>query len=68
MLEFLGLESFTLTESNTASVGGYDVIYKKVCDSITLPPEFIEKIYGSRYVRHFYSEKEITDFKQKWAK
>jgi hypothetical protein len=40
--------------------------YKDFKCWLKLPEDFLEKIYTSKYARHFYGEHDITHFKNKW--
>lgn len=64
---FLNINSFTLLESNTGSNKGYSNIYRSFLEHIVLPEKYINEIYTSNYVKHFYSEEEIEAFKKKWC-
>jgi len=65
--EFLGIRDFHLRNANVSMHKPYKKTYKKVLDSIAVPPCDLEKIYSSRYARHFYSAREIADFRQRWS-
>lgn len=64
--EFLNIEGFTLIDKNVGSAKVYAPLYKKLKKSIVLPDAYVERMYRSKYMRHFYSEKEITRFRTKW--
>jgi len=64
--KFLNITEFNLIESNVASKKDYQDVYSKFLCSLALPSFYIDKIYMSKYVRHFYSEEEIEKFKAKW--
>lgn len=65
---FLNINEFTLLESNTGNNKGYSNIYQKFLKHIVLPENYINEIYSSNYVRHFYSEEEIEALNKKWRK
>jgi len=65
--EFLSIESFKLINKNIASTGLYSSIYEQFCKNVVLPEEYVDKMYNSRYVRHFYTEEEIDFFRRKWS-
>ena len=67
MQEFLGLENFTLYNTNVADVKNYADLYRKFKD-LPLPSGYVEKIYQTQLTRHFYSEVELDMFKRKWTK
>jgi len=66
--EFLDIEQFTLVNANVGSEKAYGTAYQKFLESIVLPYSYIERMYASKYARHFYSEEEIRAFKAKWLK
>lgn len=64
---FLGIDGFQLVKDNIGSQKGYDTIYQGFLDSIVLPGSYVDKMYSSKYMRHFYSESEIEALKVKWS-
>lgn len=65
---FLGLENFTLANTNKAEDTSYAAIYGAFKDKLNLSPERLDEIYGARLPRQFYSEQEIQGFRGKWGK
>ncbi|MBU0689942.1 MAG: putative capsular polysaccharide synthesis family protein [Gammaproteobacteria bacterium] len=66
MQAFMGL-SVQLGRFNDASDKGYHAAYKAVTGQVRLPRTVAEKIYASRYARHFYSDTMIEAFLNKWT-
>jgi hypothetical protein len=64
---FLDIDSFTLLDSNVSSQKDYRRVYQEFINSIILPDAYIEKMYNSKYARHFYSNEELNEFKKKWG-
>lgn len=64
--DFLGWPDFRLVESNTAEDKSYANLYKAFRRELTLPAEYVERLYGSRHARHFYSDVELDAFRRKW--
>lgn len=64
--EFLNIEGFTLTNENIGSEKVYAPLYEKLKRSMILPKAYVERMYTSKYARHFYSEEEIAKFRTKW--
>jgi hypothetical protein len=64
--EFLGIQSFTLIQTNVGIEKKSGVLYKKFKESIVLPKSYIDKMYNSKYMRHFYSKNEIKQFVSGW--
>lgn len=52
--------------SNVGSQKEYANIYKLFLKNIRFPSEYLEEAYSSKYVRHFYSEDEINEFRGRW--
>lgn len=66
--EFIGIDpkKIVLNSSNVSSQKYYKTIYEYFKSHIYLPEEYIDRQYNSRYARHFYTEKEINEFRNKW--
>lgn len=64
--EFMDIKSIKLEQENIAVNKNYYEIYSKFKNQIKLPKSYIENMYCSKYVRHFYAEDEIKLFEQKW--
>lgn len=65
--EFLGIENFILSQSNVADDKKYDKIYREFMQSLWLPDSYLDTMYNSKYIRHFYSNEEISRFRTKWS-
>ncbi len=59
--DFLGLDEFQLVKINTAADKNYAELYRAFKKK-PLPREYVEKIYSTKFARHFYSEQEIDSF------
>jgi hypothetical protein len=65
--EFLGVPDFSMVKNNVSEKKWYQGLYRRVLDSISIPDSDLERIYKSRYCRHFYTGDEINHFKKKWS-
>jgi hypothetical protein len=65
---FLGIPDFRLTDTNIGAEKDYAPLYKSLKEAIVLPEEYLDKLYGSKYTRHFYTEAEIEKFRSKWER
>ena len=65
---FVGLENFELKKINFGHEKPYFGLYKSVKEQIRIPSEMINFYYEGKYIQHFYTEKEITSFRDKWEK
>ena len=68
MEEFLGIPDLKLPRVNIASQKGYSGAYEEAKKKIRFDKNILEKIYASRMVKHFYTEREIGSFYRKWQK
>jgi hypothetical protein len=66
--EFLGLDDFELVATNIGRDKRYADLYAEFERRVTLPPSYLDRMYGSRFARHFYSSVEIEAFAQQWTK
>jgi hypothetical protein len=64
---FLDIDRFTLLNANVSSQKVYRRVYQEFVNSIILPDAYVEKMYSSKYARHFYSHEELNEFKKKWS-
>lgn len=66
--EFLNIDNFTLIKANIATDKDYHATYRRLLQTISLPDSYLDKMYSSKYVKHFYSDEEIKSFRAKWRK
>jgi len=66
--EFLGINNFTLVAANSADEKQYKATYKEFIETINLPNSYIDRMYESKYVSHFYDREEIELLRAKWSK
>jgi hypothetical protein len=66
--EWLGLESFEPVESNVGAAKYYSDVYREFMKGAKLPRSYLERMYGSRYARHFYSDEEIRALRARWER
>jgi hypothetical protein len=66
--EFLDIDELNLIRANISTKKIYYPLYKRFLDSIILPDTYFNQMYASKYARHFYSDREINEFKAKWHK
>jgi hypothetical protein len=64
--EFLSIDNFTLVNTNTGSSKVYAELYNKFKEKIRFSTSYLNKMYTSKYMQHFYSEEEISKFSKKW--
>lgn len=66
--QFLGVDNLVLTDANSADEKIYYPIYREYLKKVTLPKSYLNKMYKSKYARHFYSSNEIKKLKAKWGR
>jgi len=64
--DFMGLDDFALVESNTAEDKSYADLYKAFRRELALPEAYLDRVYASRFARHFYTDAELAAFRGKW--
>lgn len=73
--DFLGIPGFSMqrvTSGDDAQPGTegdqatYREVYKKLLSSVTIQPEHLDAITGSRYVRHFFPREEIASMTERF--
>ena len=67
MQEFLGLKNFSLHNTNIADEKEYATLYRGF-NKLPLPVEYVEEMYKTPSVRHFYSNVELDMFTKRWTK
>ena len=64
--EFLGIKGFRLVSHNVATRKYYSEAYRKLQNRLQIPADLLEVCYASSHLRHFYNEKEIANFIDRW--
>jgi hypothetical protein len=62
--DFLDIDDFTLVQTNMASKKVYAPLYKEFKRKIHFPEDYVNRMYESKYARHFYSDEEIDGFRR----
>jgi len=65
--EFIGVDGFRMTPDNVSGGKQYAEMYRLFRRQAVIPRAMLEKMYGSRYMTHFYSREEIGRFVDKWT-
>lgn len=66
--EFLGIENFRLISANLAREKSYYSVYNDFIRNDKLPKNYLNSVYNSKYVCHFYTRDEVDSFWNKWHK
>ena len=65
--DFLGIKDFRIISVNVGEEKSYAELYQKFKQR-ALPAHYVDEVYKTRFARHFYSDSEIEQFRQKWTK
>ena len=66
--DFLGIDNFKLKKANITSEKEESQAYSKFKKLIKFPESYLEEMYSSQFVQHFYSQNEIDQLMLKWRK
>ena len=67
LMDFLDLPVLDLNPTPHARESKGLGARREFLGSVSVPKEYISKMLGSRYMRHFYSKIELEELSQKWA-
>ena len=56
-----------VVDGNVRAATADGEIYGSVRQRLRLPADLVERIYGSSFMRHFYSESTLADFARQWS-
>lgn len=68
LASFLELPGFQLVNRNVGAEKNYADSYRKVKSQIVFPTRYLDEFHGSKYARHFYTDKELSEFRRRWEK
>jgi glycosyltransferase involved in cell wall biosynthesis len=64
--KFAGLPGLRLNNANCGDRKWYAPLYKSFRTHFAPEPELLDRLYGTRYMRHFYTTREIMAFRENW--
>jgi hypothetical protein len=68
LADLVGVRAITLTPRNVGAQKPYAETYREFLRRVELPEDYVERLLGSKYARHFYSPEELARFRAKWLK
>jgi hypothetical protein len=68
LARFLDRPEVPLLDANTGSEKDYGELYGRFADTVELPAEYLDRMYGSRLVTHFYDPDEIEAMRARWTR
>lgn len=64
--DFLDLSTLNIASENISNLKKYHELYREFKNEIRFSPEYLDQIYNSQFVQHFYTDEEIEQFKIRW--
>lgn len=64
--DFCELKYFKLKNRNVSTSKEYADYYKEFKEKARFSKEYLNKLYGSNYAKHFFTDKHIENQKEKW--
>ncbi|UEX77326.1 putative capsular polysaccharide synthesis family protein [Spiribacter halobius] len=64
--DFLGIEVPELVNTHVTERDERFYMYRDFVRDVRLPREYVDRMYESRYARHFYTDAEREAFRRKW--
>lgn len=66
--EFLEIENFAVNNLNVGEQKSYSDFYERFKKQFQPSSDYIDRMYNSRYMHHFYTPLEISNFRERWIK
>jgi hypothetical protein len=67
MADFLNLSDLNVPRVNMAIEKEYGKNYNTIRETLKFDKNFLDSVYDSKHVKHFYTEKEIKVFYNRWS-
>lgn len=65
--EFLGVDVSSLSHTHVTEQDPAKPMYAEFLRKAVMPPEYLNRMYDSKFARHFYTESELEIFRSKWS-
>jgi len=56
----------SIHRARTVETRPYGKLYQKFVDWVRFPANFLDDMYGQKYVKHFYSVKQVEEMRKRW--
>ncbi len=63
--EFIGNKDFVLENANVSGNKWYKPVYKEFKENIEFSKKYVDDLYNSKFMKHFYSDEDIEKFRNK---
>lgn len=67
LCRFIGSNDFSLKKINEGSKKWSNDAYKSFLSEFNPSNQYLEFLYSTKYMRHFYSDQNIREYKRKWG-
>lgn len=67
LADFLGMPGLVLGRHNDGEAKWYSSYYRQLRLEHPLPKQLLDRVYGSRYARRFYSPDELLRYRDMWS-
>lgn len=64
----LGAPYVEVPDVNVGSDKGYGELYRRFVAAVRLPPAYLDRVYGTRFARHFYTDEERARLTDRWLR
>ena len=66
MKELLGVSVSGDWRADTVETRSYGERYRDFLNWVTFPDDYLDRMYNTKYVKHFYTPKQIRDMRAQW--
>jgi hypothetical protein len=64
--DFIGIKEFSLFNDNVGSQKEYSRVYKIIKKELKLTENILDKYYNNSFIKNFYTEEQICEFRNRW--
>lgn len=68
LAELIGVPRVTLAPSNVGAEKPYAAAYGEFLRRVVLPEDYVDRLLGSKYARHFFDPEELARVRAKWLR
>lgn len=68
LADLIRVPKVTLTPRNVGAEKSYSEVYGEFLRRVVLPEDYVERMLGSKYARHFYGPEELARFRARWLR
>jgi hypothetical protein len=68
LADLIRVPSVTLTPMNVGAEKSYSEAYREFLSRVVLPEDYVDRMLGSKYARHFFDPEELERVRAKWLR